>query len=138
MQRVERFVTSDGREFKTIDEAQRYEQMDTRCANVMAPLGVKPSLVENRFKQHSKDAFLGARTGLVMLAAEQLEQPRWAKDANMIHQHSSLGNFLREAADSPIYKYWARLMCFDDEGREFSTQFHATESMRTKRKPFKI
>jgi hypothetical protein len=131
MQKVERFVTKDGHEFKTIDDAQKYEQIIMRGENIMAPLGkeTKLSAGPGRFKQHAKEAFFEARKGIVTFAAEIHKKPEWKRDAEKIHQHSILGQYLIDL-NSPLLGLWARLMCFDDQGREFLTEYDAVVSVR--------
>jgi hypothetical protein len=131
MQRVERFVTKDGHEFKTIDDAQKYEQIIMRGENIMAPLGGETMLAAGagRFKQHSKEAFLEARKGIVTFAAEIHKKPEWKRDAEKIHQHSILGQYLTDL-NSPLLGLWYRLMHFDDQGREFMTEYDAVVSVR--------
>ena len=124
MQAVTKFQAIDGAIFDTAREAAARDALETRLAELEAPLGPRVGYGER--KRHAFDVYRAFRTGLVMLAREL--HPREAifqHDPMSIHPFSFAGRFLDDAGPLPLNRRWARLMCITDDGTEYEQPYFA-------------
>jgi hypothetical protein len=126
---VQRFQTKDGSEFKDAAKAEQHERLINECETIMAPLGPIPKLSNGKSKSHDLETFRRVRAEMVRLAAREMGHPEWKNLAFENCQHSIIGRYL-EDGNFTLYKYWGRLMRFDNNGREFDQPYYAIESIK--------
>lgn len=129
MKAVQRYKAEDGTEFATADEAIRRDQLLADIAFALLPIGEQPERGFSNgegYIQHEAEAVLRVKSELVRLARRELrgDFPILRVPPAEIHNHSFMGRLLDECS-RPLYRAWWRLMCIDEQHREWGQPYFA-------------
>lgn len=131
MQRIQKFMAEDGREFMTEAECLEYEALCAEIDEVMARLPNRPDDEGCRFSnghgylQHTPEQFWPVREALLRIG-NRLIPHKWFEQAladRTVHP-SWCGRLIGEAS-APLDRAWHRISCVDKELREWGQPYYS-------------
>lgn len=128
MKSIIKYKAIDGREFDFEEECEKHERLLVQIERAIKPLGSPPKEDGCSFAngggylQHDLPTVEAVKLALIDLAAvpENVKEGVRTRPAS----HSIIGRYLDDG-DSPVRKGWYRLMCIDEQGREWGQPFYA-------------
>jgi len=147
VRKITQYKTKDGTVFSAKAKADKHEKLCDEINAAMKPLGPLPKDGRHKFTDcdfvggkgylsHNPSVVLQVRIGLVKIAGRF---HGWFKQhkAEDIHSHSVAGRYLSDGGPSVLYTAWSRLMCIDDQGREWGQPYFALNPNKGKQQVFK-
>jgi hypothetical protein len=132
---ISKYKAADGREFESLDEANKYERDIERLENAVALL--KPIPKNDGCNFSNGEGFVQQDAPTVRKAKEaviEIARSRnpdnssfgpWAEVADGdVPGYSGFARILDEC-DSLVYRYWSRFMCIDKQFREWGQPYYA-------------
>lgn len=134
MKAITKYVADDGSEWDDPSKASMRDVLHFRCINAMSPLGDEPKgLGEWQFKQHSKDSFDRAKSGILAILREM---PAMGCIANIPDEQVSANAgggvaYTLSGNDTPVSKAWNRLGRISEKTyREYNQPYFAVNEER--------
>jgi len=140
MKEIIKYVSEDGTEFKNGTDCVKYEELCNRVQKAMAILPDRPetSGFSNGvgYLRHNSVDFNLAKQSLLLIIAERLNL-EWLKkeatlDPHLIHNNSIVGRYVCDSGNKALNKAWYRLMCTDDQYREWGQPYYAINPTKGK------
>lgn len=133
MKTIARFVADDGREFKTAEACGEYESQCREIADLADTLMLKPRPEGTDFANgggfipQSPVQMMEFKRGLVEIAKRLYPETEVFRHEPVedTHPMSSAGRALSDGHHKPLYSAWYRLMCTDEQGREWGQPYFA-------------
>ena len=129
MKTVTKYQTTDGREWKSRDEAKKHEDLCLQVEEAMKPLGDIPEEVSRGkgWIQHDLETVWQAREDILVICREQgyaEHYPAFNTPGREAHPLSVIGRVLNDNG-GPLNSAWNRFMCIDPQGREHQQPYFA-------------
>lgn len=130
MERMTIYVAKDGSRWDDERQAVRREALIDACVDIGSMLPPRPELFGNfdGFIQHDPATVAEVKRRLLAIAKREIVGDKtgtWFDEpTHLIHPRGVVGRVISES-DGPIYRLWYRLMCMDDESREWDLPYHA-------------
>lgn len=133
MEQIIKWRARDGVEFSSIDECATYEVL---CDNVEKALADLPSepLAHGTCRAINSDIVIKFQREIVRLfriAVPYLADDKhtlWAFTATRPAGQTLIGRYIDDVAPAPIRRAWFRVMCIDQQFREWSQPYYAIQA----------
>lgn len=133
MKRIDKWVTRDGAEFRTVEEAQSREHLLDKIDAIESELPLPDTSTDFAngygYIQHQGSKLLRARASLIKLAQEYA----FSEIAQYPIKSNAFSRYLDDSA-TPLYKLYCRIvLCVDDNTwREYGQAYYAHNPEKAK------
>lgn len=137
---ITKYQADDGREFKTKEDCLAHELLCDKVAGIVSNLPDKPENDGCSFAngggylQHEKHALVSAKKALLSLANEISPHKWFVQSIEDDTAHSSWAGRIIDDSEklAPINKAWYRIMCVDEQFREWGQPYFANNPNKAK------
>ena len=142
MRAVTRYLSDDDMLWTTEDQAWARDALIASCERVRLLLP-RPAILDKPategYWQWSADEVRAFKTALLPLVRETLRDWKQADDITVEHMTSGsiVGRYLDDSTDSkhPVRRLWWRVMCIDEQNREWEQPYFVLNPARGKQIP---
>jgi hypothetical protein len=115
-------------EWGTEGEAEERDRLIAAMDAALQPLGIRPDLDEDHYRQHDVALVNEARAQVLEAFARVNRDPRIRECTSMarageLEPMAGIGRWIDDAGPAPINRAWGRLMCIDKRGREWEQPY---------------
>ena len=131
MKTIKKFVAIDGVEFLDKDKCLEYEKLIGEIRQIMSSLPDKPDTCDfsngSGYIKHDKESLERVKISLLNICKIHTDH-KWIQqtiDDDTVHL-SFAGRLIEEIGIRPLSNAWGRLMCIDNESREWGQSYYAS------------
>lgn len=137
MKQIAKWKADDGAEFNDEAACAAYESLCAEVAGVMARLPPRPDDAGCRFSnghgylKHDPVVWLGVQRDIARIGRRSFTDECATRHFNFVIDgdkplgHTMIGRFIDDGCPRPVYRAWSRLMCVDQEYREWGQPYYA-------------
>lgn len=123
------FRADDGTLWPTDEQAVARNTLIAECATAVAPLKPRPADSFKGYIQQDPAVVVVVKKAILDIANRDRAIDPWydgtVESAAKVHQHGIVWRVLSEN-DGPLSRAWFRIVCLDDQCREWDQMYYAT------------
>lgn len=133
MKTVTRYRADDGSYWDTAEQAIHRDHLHLEIGDAMRPMGDRAKKYDrllsmgHHYIQHTEEAVLAVKGALLRLCRRELSGHEvFSLPPEEVHNRSIAGRIIDDSQCEPIRRAWWRLMCTDEEHREWEQPYYAS------------